>query len=109
MQTKVAASMSETPLMDAAATGQISGHPLECSGADTTTLTAADRRKHSSKVVSVRYTHRFGQCVTMDEHGEVYVHECTPKGDAPRVLTFRVAAEHGGAALTAAGERTMHD
>jgi WD40 repeat protein/Ca2+-binding EF-hand superfamily protein len=57
---------------------------------------------HVSKVVSLCYSHRFGQCISMDELGEVYVNEYnSDTGTASRILKFHVAEAHDGALLTA--------
>lgn len=56
---------------------------------------------HTSSVVSITYSHRFGQFISMSEGGEVHVNEYQPRfGTAPRILSFNTSSGHEGSPLS---------
>ena len=56
---------------------------------------------HSSRVVSVCYSHRFAQCISLCEGGEVFVNEFIARsGTAPRVLEFSTSDGHENSLLS---------
>jgi WD40 repeat protein len=57
---------------------------------------------HTTSVVSLAYSHRFGQFISLCEGGEVHVNEFQPRfGTAPRLLTFNTSNGHEGSLLSA--------